>query len=355
MRRGPLSPRGQPRSSPVRDEGEDEGLTAAGRTVVVTGGAGFLGSHLTARLLDLGCRVVCVDDLSTGLLRNVSRFAAMDAFQLVEQDVTLHGERLECVGQVDFVLHLASPASPADYLRDPLRTLRCGSVGTDWCLRLAARCGARFLLASTSEVYGDPTLHPQEEEYWGNVNPVGPRSAYDEAKRYAEALTVAFARSAGLSVAIARIFNTFGPRMRPHDGRIIPQFVRQALAGQPLTVHGDGAQTRSFCYVDDLVEGLVALLRSDVQQPVNLGNPEEVSVNELARIVSDAVGVPLRTSSRPARHGDPSRRRPDIALARQMLDWSPRIDIHDGVGRTVGWFREVACGDFVRARQAARR
>ncbi|MGH4021949.1 MAG: NAD-dependent epimerase/dehydratase family protein [Pseudonocardiaceae bacterium] len=315
-------------------------MTAEGRTAVVTGGAGFLGSHLVARLLDLGCRIVCVDDLSTGLLRNVSGFAATSSFRLVERDVTLLGG-LADVEQVDFVLHLASPAAPTDYLRDPLRTLRCGSAGTDWCLRLAARHGARFLLASTSEVYGDPAMHPQGEEYRGNVNPVGPRSAYDEAKRYAEALTAAFARSEGLSVAIARIFNTFGPRMRPHDGRVIPQFVRQALAGQSLTVHGDGAQTRSFCYVDDLVDGLVALLRSDVQQPVNLGNPEEVTVNELARIVSDAAGVPVRTSMRSARQEDPSRRRPDIAVARRLLGWSPRIDLHDGVGRTVAWFRDL--------------
>lgn len=323
---------------------------------MVTGGAGFVGSHLVARLLDLGCRVVCVDDLSTGSLKNLSEFAAADSFRFVERDVTLPGG-LDDVEQVDYVLHLASPASPADYLRDPLRTLRCGSAGTDWCLRLAARHGARFLLASTSEVYGDPALHPQREEYRGNVNPVGPRSAYDEAKRYAEALTVAFAGTQGLSVAIARIFNTFGPRMRPHDGRVIPQFVGQALAGQPLTVYGDGAQTRSFCYVDDLVDGLVALLRSDLQQPVNLGNPEEVTVNDLARIVSDVADVRLRTLVRPARQEDPSRRRPDVTIARRLLGWSPRVDLHEGVGRTVAWFRDLHTCDRVenRSRQQAAR
>lgn len=314
---------------------------------LVTGGAGFVGSHLCELLLREGFQVVCFDDLSTGRLENVAGLVAEPGFSFVQGDVS---EPIEIAGPVDVVFHLASPASPADYLKAPLETLRAGSRGTEHALDVALARGARFVLASTSEVYGDPEEHPQREAYWGNVNPVGVRSVYDEAKRYAEALTMAYRRSRGADTGIARIFNTYGPRMRADDGRIIPTFVRQALSGRPLTVYGSGRQTRTLCYVDDLVTGLLALARSDVSGPVNLGGAEERTVLQLAAEIIRATGAGtavLEHRRLPA--DDPRRRRPDLTLARELLGWEPRTSLADGLARTVGWFRrrtldEVAAG-----------
>ena len=305
---------------------------------VVTGGAGFLGSHLCERLLRDGYEVVCLDNLCTGSAANVAHLAELGPFRLVRADVT---DRVPVVGDVDAVLHFASPASPVDYLRMPLETLRVGSAGTLHALDLAHEKGARFLLASTSEAYGDPQVHPQPETYWGHVNPVGPRGVYDEAKRFAEATTMAYRRAKGVDTAIVRIFNTHGPRMRPDDGRAVPTFIRQALAGEPLTVAGDGSQTRSIQYVDDLVEGCVRLLASSMAGPVNVGNPHEVSVAELAALVRELTGSdsPVVAVARP--EDDPTVRRPDITLARTALGWEPAVDLPDGLCRTIAWFREL--------------
>jgi dTDP-glucose 4,6-dehydratase len=304
--------------------------------VVVTGGGGFLGSHLCEALLRRGDTVWCLDNFCTGEPLNVTRLAGHRRFRLVHADVT---SAFDVPGGVDAVAHLASPASPPDYDRLPLQTLSVGSRGTENALRLAERRGARFLLTSTSEVYGDPVLHPQPEDYWGNVNPVGPRSVYDEAKRYAEALTMAYRRSLGVDTGIVRIFNTYGPRMRPHDGRVVSTFVRQALAGSPLTLFGDGSQTRSFCYVDDLVRGLVAMLDSRHAGPVNLGNPAEHTVRELARLVIEATGSSSPVEHRPLPVDDPVRRRPVVTRARDLLGWTPRVPIEAGLRHTVAWFR----------------
>ncbi|MCZ0983678.1 SDR family oxidoreductase [Streptomyces diastatochromogenes] len=306
---------------------------------VVTGGAGFVGSHLCERLLAQGDEVVCVDDLSTGRAENIAHLLDHARFRFVHQDVT---EGLEIPGRVDAVYHLASPASPLDYLRLPVETLLVGSYGTRHALELARRDGAAFLLTSTSEVYGDPQVHPQPEGYWGNVNPVGPRSVYDEAKRFGEALTAAYRRTYGVRTTIVRIFNTYGPRMRADDGRAVPAFFTQALAGLPLTVTGDGSQTRSLCYVDDLVEGLVTALEAGVPGPVNLGNPEEVTVRELALAVREvcASASPLTFVPRP--EDDPSLRRPDVSAARRDLGWAPRTPLAEGLARTVGWFRDAS-------------
>lgn len=303
---------------------------------VITGGAGFLGSHLCERLLADGMDVVCLDNFLTGTPANVGHLMEHGGFRLLRCDVT---DYIHVPGPVDYVLHFASPASPVDYLQLPIETMKVGSAGTLHTLGMAKEKGARYLLASTSEVYGDPQRHPQREDYWGHVNPVGPRGVYDEAKRYAEALTVAYRTTHGVNTAIARIFNTFGPRMRPADGRAIPTFITQALAGEPLTVAGDGQQTRSVCYVDDLVEGLVGLLRSDHPGPMNIGNPGELSVRALAELIRDAVGSasPLTFVPRPV--DDPTVRQPDIALARAVLGWEPKIDVTDGVARTIEWFR----------------
>jgi dTDP-glucose 4,6-dehydratase len=303
---------------------------------VVTGGAGFLGSHLCERLLHEGYAVLCLDDLSTGRATNVAHLAGVGPFRLVQTDVTgtVHVE-----GDVDAVLHFASPASPIDYLRMPIETLRVGSVGTLHALDLAREKGARFLLASTSETYGDPLVHPQPETYWGHVNPVGPRGVYDEAKRFAEAATMAYRRSRGVDTAIVRIFNTHGPRMRPDDGRAVPTFVQQALAGEPLTVAGDGRQTRSIQYVDDLVEGCLRLLHSTLAGPVNIGNPQEVSIAELAGLVRDLTGSTSPVVHVPRPEDDPTVRRPDITLAREQLGWAPGVDLADGLRRTIAWFR----------------
>ena len=308
----------------------------APRRAVVTGGAGFLGSHLCERLLDDGVEVVCLDNFLTGTPANVEHLLDRDGFRLLRRDVT---EFVHVPGPVDAVLHFASPASPVDYLKLPIQTMKVGSVGTLHALGLAKEKGARFLLASTSESYGDPQVHPQPESYWGHVNPVGPRGVYDEAKRFAEALTMAYRRTHGVDTAIVRIFNTYGERMRPNDGRAIPTFIRQALRGEPLTVAGDGTQTRSVQYVDDLVEGVVRLLRSGHPGPVNIGNPHELSVLRLAQTIRDLVGSTsvIEHIDRPV--DDPTVRRPDIALARSALGWEPRVGLEEGLTRTVAWFR----------------
>ncbi|RZQ60228.1 UDP-glucuronic acid decarboxylase family protein [Amycolatopsis suaedae] len=302
---------------------------------VVTGGAGFVGSHLCERLLRSGDRVVCVDNLVTGSRDNLEAFDGHPAFEFVEADVT---EGVPVRGPVDRVLHLACPASPRHYLGMPTRTLLTGSLGTQHALELAMRHGARFLLASTSEVYGDPLVHPQPETYWGNVNPIGPRSVYDEAKRYAEAWTSACRREFGADTVIARIFNTYGPRMRADDGRMIPAFVGQALAGEPLTVHGDGTQTRSVCYVDDTVRGLIALAGSDLAGPVNIGNPQELPVRQLAGEILELTGSTARLTYVEAAEDDPRRRCPDIEVARTRLGWRPLVGLREGLARTVDWF-----------------
>ncbi|WP_073812456.1 UDP-glucuronic acid decarboxylase family protein [Streptomyces sp. CB02261] len=303
--------------------------------VAVTGGGGFLGSHLCETLLRRGDSVVCLDNFSTGDPANIAHLLPHPAFEFQHADVSV---AVEVAGRVDAVAHLASPASPPDYLRQPLETLAVGSRGTENALRLALRDDARFILASTSEIYGDPLVHPQEESYWGNVNSVGPRSVYDEAKRYAEALSAAYHRTHGLDVGIARIFNTYGPRMRPHDGRVVSSFITQALTGEPLTIYGDGKQTRSFCYVDDLVRGLVALLDSTRLGPFNLGNPVERTVSDLAEIVLTMTGSRSEVKYHPLPVDDPIRRRPVITLAREVLGWEPEIDITEGLGRTVAYF-----------------
>ena len=303
---------------------------------VVTGGAGFLGSHLCESLLSRGDRVVCVDNLVTGEASNLSGFADADGFAFEHHDVS---EFVGIDGPVDAVLHFASPASPADYLRMPIQTLKVGSLGTHNALGLARAKGARFLLASTSEVYGDPEEHPQREDYRGSVDPVSPRGVYDEAKRFAEAMTMAYRRYHGIDTGIARIFNTYGPRMRPDDGRVVSNFIAAALDGRPLEVFGDGTQTRSFCYVDDTVEALLALLDSGVHEPVNVGNPREITVLRLADIVRSVTGSRSEVVHGALPPGDPSRRCPDIGRARELLDWSPAVTLEQGLDRTAAWFR----------------
>jgi nucleoside-diphosphate-sugar epimerase len=307
------------------------------RHALVTGGGGFLGGHLCERLLADGVEVICVDDLSTSAPTAAESFLDNPGYRFVRHDIS---EPLrDLPAGVDTVFHLASPASPLDYLRLPIQTLRTGSIGTANMLDYAERCGARLVLASTSEVYGDPLQHPQSETYWGNVNPVGPRSVYDEAKRFAEALAFAYQRGRSVDIGVARIFNTYGPRMRPDDGRIVPTFCRQALAGEPITVNGTGGQTRSLCYVDDTVAALIALGHSDSAGPVNIGNPDELTVLEIAELIRDLVGSASQVEFRPAPEDDPQRRCPDIALARELLGWSPRVSYTDGLSATVDWFR----------------
>ena len=305
---------------------------------VLTGGAGFLGSHLATDLRAAGYDVVAVDDLSTGSAENVAHLAADPGFTLLEHDVSTG---LPVDGPVDAVLHFASPASPPAYLARPLATLAVGSEGTRHALDLARTHGARFLLASTSEVYGDPLVHPQPERYFGNVNSVGPRAVYDEAKRFAEAITMAYHREYGLDTKIARIFNTYGPRMAPGDGRVVTNFLEQALAGAPLTVYGDGSQTRSFCWVDDEVRGILSLLASDWTGPMNLGNPGEFTVLELAKIVIEVTGSDSEIVFEPLPVDDPTRRRPDITLARELLGWEPEVELRAGVARLAEWYRET--------------
>jgi dTDP-glucose 4,6-dehydratase len=301
---------------------------------VVTGGAGFLGSHMCDHLIGKGFRVICVDNLDTGSLQNVEHLRG-EEFLFVNHDLTQH---LELEEPVDFLYHLASPASPIDYARLPLQTLKVGSYGTHNALGLAKFKRARFLLASTSEVYGDPQVHPQRETYWGNVNPIGPRGVYDEAKRYSEAMTMAYHRQQGVDTCIARIFNTYGARMRPNDGRAVPTFVRQALEGKPLTVFGDGTQTRSFCYVDDLIRGLVALAESGEHLPVNIGNPDEFTLNELAETVVRITGSKSDIVHEALPVDDPQVRQPDITRARQLLGWEPEVELEDGLRRMLPSF-----------------
>ena len=305
--------------------------------VVVTGGAGFVGSHLCDRLRACGVAVVCVDNLVSGSMDNIAHLLEDPGFAFVDQDVS---EPFDVAGPVDVVYHLASPASPLDYARHPVATLKVGAHGTLNTLDLAVRKGARFLVTSTSEVYGDPLVHPQTEAYWGNVNPIGPRSQYDEAKRFAEALTTAYRVHEGADTVIVRLFNTYGPRMRPHDGRAVPTFVAQARAGQPLTVAGDGSQTRSLCYVDDTVAGIIAAADSTHTGPLNIGNPDEHTIAELAEIIRVLCGSRSPTQFVPRPGDDPELRRPDIALARTALGWEPAVALHDGLARTIAWFAE---------------
>jgi dTDP-glucose 4,6-dehydratase len=300
-------------------------------TSLVTGGAGFLGSHLCDHLLARGHRVICVDNLETGSLDNIAHVRDAD-FRFEMSDITSHYEFDE---PIDFVYHMASPASPIDYARLPLHTLKVGAYGTHNTLGLAKKHRARFLQASTSEVYGDPLVHPQPETYWGNVNPIGPRGVYDEAKRYAEALTMAYNRQQGVDTAIVRIFNTYGPRMRPHDGRAVPTFLRQALADKPVTVFGDGSQTRSFCFVDDLVRGLIALAESGVHEPVNIGNPTEMTLLEMAEAVVELTGARSEIVFEALPVDDPQVRQPDIARARDLLGWEPEVELREGLRKTI--------------------
>jgi nucleoside-diphosphate-sugar epimerase len=311
--------------------------------VVVAGGAGFLGSHLCDRLIERGDTVVCLDDLSTGTRENVAHLQGHDRFSLVVTDVS-EKVGLEGASKVDAVCNLASPASPPAYLTRPFDTLAVGSEGTRRLLELARAHRARFLMASTSEVYGDPEVHPQVESYRGNVDPTGPRSVYDEAKRFAEALTMAMHRTHGVNVGIARIFNTYGPRLSPRDGRVVSNFIVQALRGQPLTVYGDGSQTRSLCFVDDEIEGLLALLDSSLVGPVNIGNPDERSMLDLAHFVLDVTGSPSAIAFEPLPADDPTRRCPDITLARQELGWEPKIGLREGIERTIDYFAQKVGG-----------
>jgi nucleoside-diphosphate-sugar epimerase len=307
---------------------------ASGRRIVVTGGAGFLGSHLCDSLLARGDEVVAIDNLATGRLQNIEHLFGRAGFTYVRHDVSGY---VWVPGRVDAVLHFASPASPKDYLEMPIQTLKVGSLGTHNCLGLAKDKDARFLLASTSEVYGDPSIHPQPESYWGNVNPVGPRGVYDEAKRFAEAMTMAYHTHHGLEVRIVRIFNTYGPRMRPTDGRAVSNFLVAALHGKPITVYGDGSQTRSFCYVDDEVRGFLSLLDSELVGPVNIGNPGEFTVLELAELVIEVTNSDSDIVYEPLPVDDPTQRRPDITRAHDELGWEPRIDLREGLTRTAEW------------------
>ncbi len=305
--------------------------------VVVAGGSGFLGSHLCDALLDRGDHVVCIDNFVTGSQHNVEHLRAHDGFELIELDVSLGGE-LDLVGPIDAVMNLASPASPKDYLAMPLETLAVGSTGTRNLLELARRHDARFFMASTSEVYGDPLVHPQTEDYWGHVNPIGERSVYDEAKRFSEALTAAYRRRHGCDTRIVRIFNTYGPRMQVDDGRVVSNFIVQALRGEPLTIYGDGSQTRSFCYVSDEIRGFLALLDSDEPGPVNIGNPVEFTMLELADLVIELTGSTAVLEYRSLPSDDPRQRQPDISIARDRLGWEPTVSLRDGLELTIPYF-----------------
>jgi dTDP-glucose 4,6-dehydratase len=310
----------------------------SGRRIVVAGGAGFIASHLCDRLIDGGDEVIAVDNLVTGSRQNLAQLSGHERFSFIEQDVC---QPVAIDGPIHAVLDLASPASPKDFFTIPLEILAAGSTGTRELLELARAKGARFLITSTSEVYGDPLVHPQLESYWGNVNPIGPRSCYDESKRFAEALTMAYHRHRGVDVRIARVFNTYGPRLKPGDGRVVSNFLVQGLSGAPITIYGDGSQTRSFCYVDDEVEGILALLDGPITGPVNIGNPKEFTVLELAELV-----VKLTASSSPIVHeplpvDDPTRRQPDISLAREVLGWEPRVELQEGLTRTAAWLETV--------------
>jgi dTDP-glucose 4,6-dehydratase len=305
--------------------------------ILVTGGAGFIGSHLCERLLAEGNDVICIDNFLTGSPDNIAPFLGNQRFQFIQQDVT---NFVYVPGKLDAILHFASPASPIDYLELPIQTLKVGSLGTHKVLGLAKEKKARILLASTSEVYGDPLVHPQKEDYWGNVNPIGPRGVYDEAKRFAEAITMAYQRTHGVTTRIVRIFNTFGPRMRMRDGRVVPNFIAQALKGEDVTVYGDGGQTRSFCYVSDLVEGILRLLWSDHPTPVNVGNPREMTVLQFAKLIIELVGSKSKIVHKPLPVDDPKVRQPDITLARRVLnDWQPVVSVEEGLKRTIDYFQ----------------
>ena len=304
--------------------------------ILVTGGAGFIGSHLCDYLLDNGHEVICMDNLLTGSEDNISHLKDNENFEFVNHDVT---EFIKVDGPLDYILHFASPASPVDYLELPIQTLKVGSLGTHNALGLAKAKDAKFLLASTSEVYGDPLVHPQPESYWGNVNPIGPRGVYDEAKRFAEALTLAYHRTHGINTRIARIFNTFGPRMRMKDGRVVPNFITQALTKKPLTVYGDGSQTRSFCYVSDMVEGIYKLMLSQELEPVNIGNPEEMSIIDFAKRIKELTGSESETVFEDLPIDDPKTRQPDITKAKSVLVWEPKVSLDEGLKKTIDWFK----------------
>ena len=307
-------------------------------TGVVTGGAGFLGSHLCDRLLAEGFNVICVDNLITGNTNNIAHLFGNDDFKFVKHDITNY---IYLPGRIDYILHFASPASPIDYLKLPIQTLKVGSLGTHKALGLAKEKKARFLLASTSEVYGDPSVHPQNEDYWGNVNPIGPRGVYDEAKRFAEAITMAYQRYHGIETRIVRIFNTYGPRMRLDDGRALPAFVGQALRGEDLTVFGDGSQTRSFCYVTDLVDGIFKLLMSNEKEPVNIGNPAEITIKQFAEEVLNLIDTKSKITYKDLPEDDPKIRQPDITKAKERLGWRPKIDRKEGLKKTIDYFKSV--------------
>jgi dTDP-glucose 4,6-dehydratase len=312
---------------------------------VVTGGAGFLGSHLTDRLLAEGHRVIAVDNLITGHLTNIEHLAGNQNYRFIKQDVTQY---IFLPDEIDYVFHFASPASPIDYLELPIPTLKVGALGTHNTLGLAKSKKATFLLASTSECYGDPLVHPQKEDYWGNVNPIGPRGVYDEAKRFAEAITMAYHRYHGIDTKIVRIFNTYGPRMRLRDGRVVPAFIGQALAGIPLTIFGDGSQTRSFCYVSDLIDGIFRLAMSDFHEPVNIGNPREMTIKQFAEEISRITGTKSRIEHRPLPVDDPKVRQPDISRAREILGWQPQVDFDEGITQTIEYFRAWLARSAVR-------
>jgi len=312
------------------------------KRVLVSGAAGFIGSHLCDRLLQEGYEVVGVDNLITGHERNISHLAGAPHFEFLRQDVTIP---FAIAGRFDYVIHAASPASPRDYLEHPIETLDVGSVGTKVMLEIAERDRAKFLITSTSESYGDPTVHPQVETYWGNVNPVGPRSCYDESKRFAEAMTMAFHRARGVKTSIARIFNTYGPRMKLNDGRVVPAFLDQALRGERITIFGEGTQTRSFCYVSDLVDGLHRLMLSDEVYPVNLGNPHELTIRQFASIIAQATGTNAGVVHHPLPEDDPRQRKPDISKAKRILGWEPKVPLEEGISRTIEYFRQFYPAD----------
>ncbi len=307
------------------------------KRVLVTGGAGFLGSHLCDRFIKEGYHVIAMDNLITGSLENIEHLFKLPNFEFYHHDVS---KFVHVPGHLDYILHFASPASPIDYLKIPIQTLKVGSLGTHNLLGLAKAKGSRMLIASTSEVYGDPLVHPQTEDYWGNVNPVGPRGCYDEAKRFQEAMTMAYHMHHGLETRIVRIFNTYGPRMRLDDGRVLPAFLSQALRGEPLSIFGDGSQTRSFCYVDDLVEGIYRLLLSDYPMPVNIGNPSEITIKEFAEEICRLTGVELKVEYQPLPKDDPQKRQPDITKAKEILGWEPKVDRAEGLRRTLEYFKD---------------
>ena len=304
---------------------------------LVTGGAGFIGSHLCERLLEEGFKVICIDNLITGDLKNIKQMLSNKNFRFIKHNVTKY---IDLKDKINFVLHFASPASPEDYLKYPIQTLKVGSLGTHNSLGLAKEKKARFLLASTSEIYGDPQAHPQKESYWGNVNPIGVRGCYDESKRFAEAITMAYHRVHKIDTRVARIFNTYGPRMRINDGRVIPNFIYQALNNKPLTVYGDGKQTRSFCYIDDLVEGIFRLLSANINLPINLGNPQEFTIYQLAKLVIRLTGGKSKIVFKPLPQDDPRQRKPDISQAKKILKWHPKIELKQGLPRTIEWFNK---------------